>query len=216
MVFGKIDYINLLPFHIFMKRFLNTQQFMMMQHKRGVPSKINRDFAARRVDAAFISSVTAHKRRFVSLGIVAKKEVRSVLIKPHTNTAHDQASATSNILSAVLQLQGKVLIGDEALRYALSGAPMVDLALEWHRRHGLPFVFALLCYHDHKHYMKRIEKAFLRHKVRIPFYILHHYSKQTGIASSDILDYLTCISYEIDHKALLGVKKFWKLSRPYR
>ena len=67
MVFGKIEYLNLLPFHVFMKRYASSQAKAIMEHKKGVPAKINEAFINRRVDAAFISSIAAKKYRNVAL-----------------------------------------------------------------------------------------------------------------------------------------------------
>lgn len=211
MVFGKIEYLNLLPFHIFMKRFTkSSQQSMSMHYQRGVPSKINNKFISKRVDAAFISSISAKKYQHVDLGIIAKKEVLSVLVIPHVKDVSDTESATSNVLAKVLDIQGEVLIGDKALKYYLQGKPHVDLAKEWNKRYNLPFVFALLCFHKDKNIYKNIEKNFLKHKVRIPQYILKQASKRTGISPKDILDYLEYISYELDSKAKKGLLKFYK------
>ncbi len=211
MVFGKIEYLNLLPFHVFMKRFTkSSQQSMSMHYQRGVPSKINEKFISRRVDAAFISSISAKKYRHVDLGIIAKKEVLSVLVIPHTENKSDIESATSNVLARILDIQGEVLIGDKALKYYLQKKPHVDLAAEWNKRYNLPFVFALLCLHKDKKIYKRVEKNFLKQKVRIPQYLLKQASRRTGIEPNDILYYLQYISYELDTKAKKGLSKFYK------
>ncbi len=197
-----------------MKRYVqSTQLSMSMHYKRAIPSKINADFSARRIDAAFISSITAQKRHFIPLGIVAKKSVRSVLLIPDTSYKKDIASASSNTLATILELQGQVLIGDEALRYFHSGKEAIDMAQVWNERYGLPFVFALLCFHTQKSSLKKIRKHFLRSKIRIPRYLLERASQKSTIAPQDIIDYLELISYDIDNKAILGLKKFWKLSR---
>ncbi|MCF6173977.1 MAG: menaquinone via futalosine step 1, partial [Campylobacteraceae bacterium] len=58
MIFGKIDYINLLPFHIFLKgSSLNNALKKAIEHKKGVPTLINKEFHNRKVSAAFISSI---------------------------------------------------------------------------------------------------------------------------------------------------------------
>ncbi len=217
MVFGKIEYLNLLPFHIFMKRFTkSSQQSMSMHYKRGVPSKINREFASRRVDLAFISSVKAKKYKNMNLGIIAKKEVLSVLVIPNTKNISDNESASSNVLANILDIQGEVLIGDKALRYYLEGKPHIDLAKEWHTKHNLPFVFALLCYHQDKKLYKDIEKQFLKSNLKIPQYLLKQASQRTDISPKDILNYLTYISYNLDNKAKKGVKKFYEQLNPNR
>jgi len=210
MVFGKIEYLNLLPFHIFMKRFIQgSSAKMSMEYKKNVPAKINTLFASRRVDAAFISSITAKKSTHINLGIIAKKEVKSVLVIPSKKSKKDKESASSNMLANILKIEGEVLIGDKALRYALESNEYIDLAKEWQERYNLPFVFALLCYHKDKKLYKKIEREFLKRKYKIPYYILHQASQKTKVPHKDILEYLELISYKIDYKAKLAVKKFY-------
>jgi chorismate dehydratase len=213
LLFGKIEYLNLLPFHVFMKRYASKLHYSQTAHYfTGVPSKINRDFEMRRVDAAFISSVKAKKYHHAPLGIIAKKEVLSVLLIPSKQRQSDTASATSNILAEVLHVKGEVLIGDRALEYYLSGKEAIDLAALWYERYRLPFVFALLCHHSHKHYMQKMSRAFLKQRVKIPQYLLHHAAKRTDIPPKEILNYLTYISYDLDTHAQQGLKKFLSLT----
>jgi chorismate dehydratase len=214
LIFGKIEYLNLLPFHVFMKRYARSgRRRIGFDYKKGVPSKINAEFAARRVDAAFISSIGAKGYAHAPLGIIAKKEVLSVLLLPGKQLEKDSESATSNVLAEVLGLKGEVLIGDKALRYRLGGGEALDLAKEWHQKYRLPFVFAQLCHHGHSREVKKLSKAFLRHKIHIPHYLLERASKRTGIKTPDIISYLTFISYNLDIKAKHGLNKFWRLSR---
>lgn len=193
-----------------MKRFTkSSQQSMSMNYKRGVPAQINQKFLSRRVDAAFISSIAARKHSYVNLGIIAKKEVLSVLVIPSSKNINDVESASSNVLAQILNIQGEVLIGDKALRYSLQNKPSVDLAKEWSDKYNLPFVFALLCYHEDKKIYKKIESEFLKRKVKIPYYLLKKASQKTSIKESDILKYLEYISYDLSPKAKLGLKKFY-------
>ena len=210
MVFGKIEYLNLLPFHVFMKRFSkSSQQSMSMNYYKSVPAKINNKFTSKRVDAAFISSIRARNYRHVNLGIIAKKEVQSVLVIPHAKNKKDKESASSNLLANILNIHGEVIIGDKALKHYLSNKEYVDLAKVWNKKYNLPFVFALLCYHKDKKLYTSIEKSFLKQKVKIPQYILKQASKRTAINEKDILNYLEYISYDLDAKAKLGLKKFY-------
>lgn len=181
-----------------------------MHYKRGVPSKINEKFLSRRVDAAFISSIKAKKYQHVNLGIIAKKEVLSVLVIPHVKDVSDTESATSNILAKVLNMHGEVLIGDKALKYYLQNKEHIDLAHEWNKKYNLPFVFALLCFHKDKKMYEKIEDGFLKNKIKIPQYMLKEASKRTNISSKDILHYLKYISYELDAKAKRGLLRFYK------
>ena len=211
MIFGKIEYLNLLPFHVFMKRFTKgSSAKMSMEHKRGVPAVINGAFHHRRVDAAFISSISAKNARHVKLGIIAKKDVKSVIVIPSTNSMDDTESASSNVLAKILNVQGEVVIGDKALRYSLKNSDYVDLAKLWNEKHDLPFVFALLCFHKDKKLYKKIESEFLKHKIKIPQYILEKAAKKTRINKYEILNYLKLISYNVDYRAQLALKKFYK------
>ncbi len=210
MIFGKIDFINLLPFHVFIKRYAQTTQFHQSLHyHKGVPSALNRSFAARRIDAAFISSITARNCSHFNVGIVAKKEVLSVLSLPNTDK-DDRDSATSNLLARILDIHGEVLIGDKALRYYYSGGEHIDLGQIWHERTGLPFVFALLCTHHHTDELRRLSRAFIAIKVRIPYYILMEASRRSGLSPVQITHYLKFISYKVGVKEERGYKEFLK------
>ena len=213
MVIGKIEYLNLLPFHVFMKRFTSsTQEKMSMQYYRGVPAEINKKFISKGVDAAFISSVSAKKYKHVGLGIIARAEVQSVIVVPNINDESDCESASSNVLANILNIKGKVLIGDKALKYTLSSSEYVDLAEIWHCKYKLPFVFALLCFHKDVKLYKSIERAFLKQNIKIPQYILEKAAQRTKIEKKEILNYLNYISYRLDAKAKLGLKKFYSFT----
>lgn len=211
MIFGKIDFLNLLPFHVFIKRYARSLRFHQSLHyHKGVPSALNREFAARRIDAAFISSVTAQNCTHFDVGIVAKREVLSVLSIPADKHKKDADSATSNRLSQILGVAGEVLIGDKALRYYYSGGAHTDLGKVWFEKTGLPFVFALLCTHDHAPELQRLSRAFVKTKIRIPYYILMNASRQSGLSPAQITHYLKYISYTVGEKEKRGLKRFVK------
>ena len=211
MIFGQIQYLNLIPFHVFMKAFLkNSSSKISMEYKRGVPSKINREFHSRRVDAAFISSISAKRSKYVGLGIIAKKDVKSVIVIPSLQNKSDVESASSNVLANILNVEGEVLIGDKALRYTLVNDEYIDLAAMWYKKYRLPFVFALLCYHKDRKVYQKIEKEFLKTNVKIPQYLLEKASQETGVSKKDIVDYLKLISYKLDSKSKRGLTLFYK------
>jgi chorismate dehydratase len=208
MIFGKIDFINLLPFHVFMKRYArSTQSKQSLHYHKGVPSELNREFAMRRIDAAFISSITAKNCKRFGVGIVAQREVLSVLSLPNADKA-DADSATSNLLSQILDVHGEVLIGDKALRYYYSGGEHIDLGRLWNERTGLPFVFALLCTHNHTDELRRLSRAFVSKKVKIPYYILMEASRRSNLSPVKITHYLQFISYKVGVKEERGYKQF--------
>ncbi|WP_294915995.1 MqnA/MqnD/SBP family protein [Sulfuricurvum sp. PD_MW2] len=208
VIFGKIDFINLLPFHVFIKRYARSTRFYQSLHyHKGVPSALNREFAMRRIDAAFISSITAKNCRHAGVGIVAQREVLSVLSLPNADKA-DADSATSNLLAQILNVHGEVLIGDKALRYYYSGGEHTDLGALWHQKTALPFVFALLCTHNHTDELRRLSRAFVAKKIKIPYYMLMEASRKSNLTPAQIIHYLKFISYKVGEKEARGYKKF--------
>jgi chorismate dehydratase len=211
VLFGKIDYINLLPFYTFAKRHIRSSQLKQsIAYKKDFPSAINTKFKKRQIDAAFISSIESKNRKFscLDVGIVAKKEILSVLVK-EGEYAPDSHSATSNALAKKLGIKGEVIIGDKALRaYLKEPDAYVDLAKAWHEKYELPFVFALLCVHNNHCYYKKLSQKFVKTRVKIPYYILQKYAKSRGIMIKDIKAYLELVSYDVDSKAKKGLKRF--------
>lgn len=215
MIFAKIDYINLLPFYVFIKKNIRSSQIKaIINYKKSYPSKINKDFKNRRIDGAFISSIKSKNCKCTKLGIVAKKEVLSVLsIKG--KYSQDHQSDTSNVLAKVLKQDGKILIGDKALQYYHQNPndDFVDLAKLWHQSHNLPFVFARLCYTKNGDQITKLAKNFENTKVKIPQYILKKYAKRNNLTTNQVIQYLDKISYKIESKEKRSLKKFFNLSK---
>jgi chorismate dehydratase len=208
VLFGSISYLNLLPFQVFLKRYIsNNAASMSYNHNRAVPSAINKALKRRSIHAAFISSVESRKCKCTDLGIIAHKKVYSVLLLEGENQT-DPASATSNQLAKVLDLQGQVLIGDTALKHYLDGGEGIDLAEAWYGKTNLPFVFARLCYNKHGKSIEKLAKRFAKSKVKIPLYILKREAKKRGITPKELTWYLDHIYYEMDWKAKRSLKKF--------
>jgi chorismate dehydratase len=208
MLFGSISYLNLLPFQLFLKQRLRDNASKMgFRYKRAVPSQINRSLKRREINAAFISSVESKKCKCTDLGIIANKNVYSVLLLEGEDEK-DPASATSNRLAKVLDLRGKVLIGDAALKYYLEGGKGIDLAEAWYAKTGLPFVFARLCYNQHGRSVEKLARTFAHTKVRIPQYILKKEAEKRGVTAKQLSWYLEHIYYRMDWKAKRSLKKF--------
>jgi len=211
VLFGKIDYINLLPFYTFAKKYIKSSQLKQsIAYKKDFPSAINKKFKSRKIDAAFISSIESKRGNFrcLDVGIVAKKEIKSVLVKAG-DFKPDSHSATSNALAVQLGIKGEVIIGDKALRAYLKNPDLyIDLAKAWRDKYQLPFVFAVLCVNKNYRYYEKLSTRFVKTKVKIPQYILNRYAKTRGISVSDIDDYLALVSYEIDTKAKKSLQKF--------
>jgi len=213
MLFGSISYLNLLPFQVFLKRYISSNAAKMsFSYKRAVPSQINKALKRKEVNAAFISSVESRKCQCTDLGIIAHKKVYSVLLLEGKNES-DPASATSNQLAKVLDLQGKVLIGDAALKHYLDGGEGIDLAEEWYTKTDLPFVFARLCYNKHGEFIQKLARSFSHTKVKIPQYILKKEAKKRGITPKQLTWYLEHIYYDMNDKAKKSLKLFLKKSK---
>lgn len=216
MVFGKIDYINLLPFHIFLKKYKMVNALKKAcEYKKSYPAAVNKKFKKRLVGGAVISSIESNKKNLktLPLGIVAKKNVKSVLVEKNTVSASDPHSATANVLAKVLGIEGKVLIGDKALKaYIENPDNYIDLAKIWTEKYRLPFVFARLSINSHFNIYKKISDSFKNKRIRIPMYILNKYAHERQISQKDIKEYLKLISYNIGEKEKRGLKLFLKKS----
>ena len=219
MKFGRIDYLNLLPFFVFIKKNIKSSRVkQLINYKKSYPADINKKFLRGEIDGAFISSILSDKKRFKcqDLGIISKKEVFSVLIDS-SEKGDDKESATSNILAKVLEIDGKIIIGDKALKlYLKNPIKYIDLAKEWQNRTNLPFVFARLCFNKKLPIFKKITDRFIKSEIKIPQYILTKYSQNRQIAKKDILNYLKLISYKLDYKSKKSLKLFLKKSKKYK
>jgi len=216
VLFGSISYLNLLPFQVFLKRYIsNNASKMTLRYKRAVPSQINKALQRREINAAFISSVASVNCKCTDLGIIADQKVYSVLLLEGENEI-DPASATSNQLARVLDLKGKVLIGDAALKHYLQEGKGIDLAEAWYKETGLPFVFARLCYNKHEEAIQRLANSFSHTKVKIPQYILKKEAQKRGITPKQLTWYLEHIHYKMDDKAKKSLKLFLRKSRKIR
>ena len=212
MRLGKIDYLNLLPFDVFLKKSsLSAQSKAIVAYKKSYPAKLNRDFLFLRIDAGFLSSIMAYGKPKLGLeaGIVASGEVWSVLALPKESKG-DYQSASSNALIQVLGIEGEVLIGDRALAYKLQGGDCVDLGERWWKKKRLPFVFGLFCANSKRQRAKKIARDFASRRIKIPYYLLIRASERTQIERKAILQYLQRISYFIGEKEKRGLDRFYR------
>ena len=197
MIFAKIDFINLLPFHIYIKKNIKSNQLKsIIDYKKSYPSLINQKFKKRLVDSAFISSIASKNEDFLDFGIVAQYDVLSVLLIPGLQL-DDYQSQTSNLLAKVLNLEGKVIIGDKALKFYHENPNIekIDLAKEWKEKYNLPFVFAVLCYNKNKKHLQKLKmdrficmkqrwmSEWLAFKLHLSKTINAHYLENTHVKS---------------------------------
>ena len=204
---GRIEYLNLLPFHLFIKK-----NFSHYTTKTSYPSKINQLFKTNSINAAFISSIKSKNKKCLDAGIIANKKVLSVLVC-EGKIKDDIESNTSNILAKILHQNGEILIGDKALkRYHNNNINCKDLATLWYQKHNLPFVFARFCINNQNSKYKKMIDKFLSSKTKIPQYILKKYALKHSLSKTQIKEYLDLITYKITHKEKKSLKKFLKLA----
>lgn len=214
MRFGKISYLNLVPFDVFIKKYPTTSSFkIFLNHHKNYPAKLNKEFLFSRIDAGFISSIAGLKAKKTRSGIISYDEVWSVIAIPSDENILDYQSATSNTLSRALGINGEILIGDRALKYKLNGGEYIDLGELWYKKYRLPFVFGLFCYNKNEDFYKRMSNSFNKKNIKIPYYILESYAKSSGIPAKDIIEYLKHIHYKVSNKPNISLKRFYRLAR---
>jgi len=210
-VFGEIDYLNLLPFTFFIKK--SSYTYIKRATKRSHPAHITELFLKKKVSAAFISSIKSRGQNCLKAGIVANGEVLSVFVCEGENE-DDKESKSSNALKKILGLKGRVVIGNKALQmYHEDKKNCIDLAKEWKRQTGLPFVFATFCVNSNVGYYDKIVKKFLKHRVKIPYYIKKREALKLKIPLNLVELYLKKITYNIAKDEKKAIKLFLNRSK---
>jgi len=178
------------------------------------------------------------------MSIAAKNEVKSVLLLCKVplakvqKVATDNSSRTSAALLRILmrkfynkwisvtplaprldvmlaRADAALLIGDAALTYTEKVAEVYDLAGEWKRFTGLPFVFALWVGHDDRNLTKHQPEF----AASLAFGLAHvddiaaEYAPKLGLTPEAIKVYLTQnVDYSLDEENRKGLRLFYKLA----
>jgi chorismate dehydratase len=108
-----------------------------------------------------------------------------------------------------------LLIGDAALTYSGQVAEVYDLAAEWKRFTGLPFVFALWVGHEDRN----LTKHHADFAASLQFGLAHiddiaaEYAPRLGMTAAAVKVYLTeNIDYSLDEENRQGLRLFYKLA----
>jgi chorismate dehydratase len=178
--FGSVPYLNARPL-------VEGLSPMLL----ATPAELAARFARGEVDVALLPVAAGEASgapRVGSLGIAAEGPVDSVLlflrrpVEAVRTVALDPASRTSVVLARLLieeawghspryvdpPADAELLIGDAALVRGQGDEPRLDLAEEWTRWTGLPFVFA--AWDGDARAEAALEAAYARGTVRIPSY----------------------------------------------
>jgi len=178
------------------------------------------------------------------MSIAAKNEVKSVLLLSKVpmakirTVATDNSSRTSAALLRILmrkfysqwitvtplaprldimlaRADAALVIGDVALTYTGQVAEVHDLAAEWKRFTGLPFVFALWVGYDDRNLTKHHPDF----AASLAFGLAHiddisaEYAPKLGIQPDAIKVYLTQnVDYSLDEENRQGLRLFYKLA----
>ncbi len=214
--FGKIAYLNLLPFDVFIKKYPTPCYFKtFLGLRKSYPARLNKDFLYKRIDAGFISSIAGYEsmrlNKATNAGIIARGAVWSVIAIHNPKQKDDYQSASSNALAKVLDVRGEILIGDRALAYKLSHNEnsYIDLGQKWWDAHHLGFSFGRLCFNKNAKFYTTMAQSFVNKRIKIPHYILQQRAIESGIAKKDILAYLEHIHYKIGKKEKLVLSRFY-------
>jgi len=235
--FAVLPYFNTAPLAHFLPQVCPDAELVYCPPRRTLA-----ELARGRVDAAVVPVVdyvdTPDLEMIDGLGICADGEVESVLLqcrRPLRNVrtvSLDPASKTSNLLVRLLlkyhfrirheirfgaespEADASVVIGDRALR-AERDLESYDMAAEWKRMTGLPFVFAVwACWNDHPkggrlseilHAAKNAGLGAIAELSRL-------HAARLGLMESRCRHYLTCcIHYDVGPAEKKGMQLFREL-----
>jgi chorismate dehydratase len=108
-----------------------------------------------------------------------------------------------------------LIIGDPAMLIDRSQLYVYDMAEEWRRHTGLPFVFAFWAIRaDSSAWPGGVDFiAARREGIAHTGEIADMYSKSLGLRREDLISYLTeNISYDLDEESLAGLKLYYELA----
>ena len=179
------------------------------------------------------------------ISIASKEEVKSVLLLSKVpiakvqNVAVDNSSRTSAALLRILmrkfysrwinvipsvprpevmlkRADAALIIGDPALTYSGDVSEIYDLAAEWKKFTGLPFVFALWVGHEEV----RLSKLHPDFEASRDFGLAHvddiaaEYAPKLNMKAAGVKVYLTQnIDYSLDEENRKGLRLFYKLAK---
>lgn len=125
-----------------------------------------------------------------------------------------------NVELMLRDYDGALVIGNSALRIPmLEGVMTHDLAAEWNRFTGLPFVFACWTVRSGLDLHEEVEvfgKSLQEGLANIPL-IAEWYSSRLGLPAEEIRRYLTRnLSYSLDETAEAGAREFFRLAHRWK
>ncbi len=126
--------------------------------------------------------------------------------------------APPNIPQMLAQYDAAVIIGDPALTFDRQGLEVRDLAAEWRRWTGLPFVFAVWAVRaEVEPQVRAVDFTAARDAgLRARPALAAQYAPALGLPADELTTYLTeNIHYGLDAEDIAGLTHYWQLAAQY-
>ncbi|MFL6275166.1 MAG: menaquinone biosynthetic enzyme MqnA/MqnD family protein [Blastocatellia bacterium] len=169
---------------------------------------------ASRVPLAEVRSVTLDTTSRTSAALV------EIIFSRFYNLTPEYRTAPPRIQEMLETSDAALIIGDPAMMIDRRGLHVYDLAEEWRKHTGLPFVFAFWAMRRDAAEMfapgveRRVDfRGARREGVAHAEELAALYSEQLGMAKSELVSYLTKnIHYDLDDESLSGLKLYYELA----
>jgi chorismate dehydratase len=169
---------------------------------------------ASRVPLTEVRSVTLDTTSRTSAALV------EIIFSRFYNLTPEYRTAPPRIREMLETSDAALIIGDPAMMIDRTGLHVYDLAEEWRRHTGLPFVFAFWAMRQDAvgafgaTSERQVDfRAARREGVAHAEELAILYSEQLGLAKSELVSYLTKnIHYDLDDESLSGLKLYYELA----
>lgn len=145
-----------------------------------------------------------------------------ILLEHYYRLQPDYQDHAPNIKEMLNHCEGAVIIGDPAMLIEHNNYYVYDLAAEWRKFTGRPFVFALWAANSRlappllAQIVTRCKQA-KAEGINLVNEIIHIYSKTLGLSENYLLNYLTkSITYNLDEDDQQGLALFYQLAYQYQ
>lgn len=137
-----------------------------------------------------------------------------ILLRQFYNLTPGFTKSSPSIRDMLESNDAALVIGDPAMLIDRSRLHVYDLALEWKKHTGLPFVFAFWAVREESNVSDRVDFNEAKQEGLAHLNdIAGAYSVSLDLPVSDLLSYLTYnISYDLDDEALQGLSLYYKLA----
>jgi chorismate dehydratase len=166
---------------------------------------------------------TSSRTSVALLQILFRKYWRPGLETRHASSLPEFVPMTPDLTPMLAVCDAALLIGDPALTVDRSRYHVVDLAEEWKRHTGKPFVFAFWAVrrqpiegHPLRSELGRIFQQSRDHGLANVDALAREWAPRVGISEVDVKSYLcSSINYSFDQACFDGVHLFFRLAQEY-